>query len=362
MLFYAQTMPGIEEVAWLEIREKLAGARFVEKLYAKEKNGIVIFEYDGDPNDLLQLRTTEDVFILALSLDDVSRGWKDLYKLTELISKKGEFRFAIDALMMFQKTKNMTGTPTYRVISRQYGRYEYRRIDLARSVEKGMKARYKTWRHVDDHARVEVWVNLLGSRLICGLRLTDRTMRHRFNKVKELPASLRPSMAAAMVFLTQPEDDDVFLDPMCGSGTLLMERRLAGAYGQMLGGDIEKSRALATKLNVRGMRKKRPFQFSTQQLDAQTMPFATGSINKMVVNLPFGKQIGSPKEIKRLYPRFFAEVARVLKVNGRVIVLSSKFELVKNTVRRQPGLTLITGYSVAILGRWGRIYIIERTD
>ena len=30
-------------------------------------------------------------------------------------------------------------------------------------------------------------------------------------------------------------------------------------------------------------------------------------------------------------------------------------------VRKLPGLTITTGYSMAILGRWGRIYIIDVT-
>jgi hypothetical protein len=36
--FYAQTMPGVEEIAWLEIRDRLNNVSFREYLFAKEQN------------------------------------------------------------------------------------------------------------------------------------------------------------------------------------------------------------------------------------------------------------------------------------------------------------------------------------
>ena len=69
--YYVQTMPGVEQIAWLEIRRRLPRVRFVETLFAKDQNGIVVFEFGGDPADLLQLRTTEDAFVMAASLDDL---------------------------------------------------------------------------------------------------------------------------------------------------------------------------------------------------------------------------------------------------------------------------------------------------
>jgi hypothetical protein len=45
--YYAQTMPGIEEIAWLEIRDRLGKLKFAEYLFAPEQNGIVAFDYGG---------------------------------------------------------------------------------------------------------------------------------------------------------------------------------------------------------------------------------------------------------------------------------------------------------------------------
>ncbi|MCC6603994.1 MAG: RNA methyltransferase [Anaerolineae bacterium] len=356
--YYVQTMPGVEEIAWLEIRDKLPGAKFGETVFAKEQNGLLIFSYEGESDDLFNLRTVEDVFALAVSLDKVPRTKQVLPQLTELVTNSPEFQQAIDVAMT---QRNEAGRPSYRVISRLYGSHEIFRKQLGEAVERGMKVRYPRWRLVDDHAQLEIWANLLGSRLVCGLRLTDRTMRHRFNKPVELKAALRPSVAAAMIHLTQPADDDIFLDPMCGSGTLVMERRYAGAYAQMLAGDIVYDHVQAARQNVAALRKEPPTAFGTLHADAVRLPLATGSITRVATNLPFGKQISSPKALQKLYPAFFRELERVLMGgNGRAVVLSSEYELVKDAVRACPGLEILTGYSIAVLGQWGRVYIIRR--
>lgn len=355
--FYAHTMPGVEEIAWLEIRSRLPGASFGEYLFAKEKNGIVCFRDAGDVSALLTLRTTEDLFLQALSLSKLSRDWRDLRLIADRITNSAEFGRAVTTFLGLRKFK---GFPSFRIITRQVGRHQYRRKDLEAAIFKGMKTRYPRWRPVSDGGNVEVWANLLGSRLLVGLRLSDRSMRHRYKKVVELKASLRPSVAAALVYLSQPQPDEVFADPMCGSGTLLMERQYAGAYSYILGGDIVGERAIAARQNLAAQRKdlyQKPI--TVCQWDGLRLPFGDGAIDKVATNLPFGKQVGSDEAIRALYPAFFAELERVLHKEGRAVVLSSEFDLVKQSVRQCERLAIVTGYSVAVLGVWGRIYIIE---
>ncbi|MCB8945362.1 MAG: RNA methyltransferase [Ardenticatenaceae bacterium] len=353
--FYAQTMPGVEEIAWLEIRDKLPQAQFGEYLFAKDQNGIVVFQYDGDPKDVRQLRTTEDVFMQVLSVDKLSRGRRDLTHITEWVQQGEDLGRAVNDFLRFRK---FSKPPTFRVISRKYGKHEYRRKDFERAVWKAMQKRYPRWTPVADGGEVEVWANLLGSQLLIGIRLTDRTMRHRFDKVVELPASLRPSVAAAMVHLSEPNKDDVFVDPMCGSGTILMERIAAGPYRRLYGGDIAPERVEATKKNL--FQKVWLKSVLVRQWDVQQLPLNTYEADKVVTNLPFGKQIGQGQDLAKLYNAFFAELVRVLKPNGRCVLLTSEFDLLKEAVRQQPKLEVVRGYSIAVLGQWGRIYIVER--
>jgi 23S rRNA G2445 N2-methylase RlmL len=348
-------MPGVEQIAWLEVHQRFPHAALKEYLFAKERNGILVFEYAGEPERLLDLRTTEDVFVLALSVEIASRARNALPEVTRAIADGPLFE---QALHLFRQQRKPGPRPTYRVVTRMEGQHQFRRLDVEQAVFQGLaRCLGENWRFVEEEADLEIWANLLGGRLLCGLRLSDRTMRHRAYQVAHLPASLRPSVAAAMVFLTAPEPHDVFLDPMCGSGTLLAERLLSGKYTQVLGGDIDGRHVEAARQNLEGMGK----GWRVSRWDARKLPLAAASVDAVATNPPFGKQIGSRQDVERLYPAVVAEIVRVLKPGGRAVILSSQYELLKEVVRQQAGLEIVRGYSVAVLGEWGRIYLLKKT-
>ena len=349
--YYVQTMPGVERIAWLEIRQRFPRARFAEFLFVKDQNGVLVFDWAGDARRLLELRTTEDVFILVASNDRLSRDWRDLRTVAGLIERSASLNGAT------RQRRATAGRLTYRVISRKVGRHQYRRIDVQDAVITGIRRRFgNKWRLVDENAQIEIWANVIGSRLLCGLRVSDRSMRHRAYQSVSLPASLRPSVAAAMVWLTDPDSQDVFLEPMCGSGTIMAERVLGGSYRQVVGGDILPDRAAASAKNLTGIGK----PFAVCQWHACRLPLASESIDKVSVNLPFGKQVSSHAGVEELYPCFFAELERVLKPGGKAVVLSSEYDLVKRVLRERSHVLHTTGYSVAVLGQWARIYSLEK--
>lgn len=348
MQYYAQTMPGIEKIAWLEIRARLKGATFREFLFTREKNGIVLFDYEGAPGDLLALRTVEDVFALALPPQKLTRDWGDLRALANLVAESPLFE---SALRQVGKARGGRAS-TFRVVARKEGQHQYRRKDVGEAIARGIERRYRgRLRFIEEDADVEVWVNFLGSQVLCGLRLSDRSMRHRDYKAAQVEASLRPSVAAAMIVLAETGPDQVFVDPMCGAGTILMERALLNdGGGHILGGDIDRARAAAARRNLAGRAAVLPW-------DAGRLPLASASVDRIVTNPPFGKKISA--DLDRLYPAFLAEAARVLRPGGRLILISSEYERVKNLLRALPALSIRTGYSVAVLGQWARIYIID---
>ena len=155
--------------------------------------------------------------------------------------------------------------------------------------------------------RCGVWE--AGGELLCGVRLSDETMRHRTYKVAQVEASLRPTVARALVMLSEPADGDVFLDPMCGAGTILIERGMHSRYSQLLGGDIRPDAVAATRTNV-GPRYK---PIDIRQWDARDLPLDDGSVDRVVCNLPFGKKVCEPQALRPLYEGFASEVARVSK-------------------------------------------------
>ena len=357
LLYYAHTMPGVQEIAWPEIRARLPESSFEAFSEFPAKNGIALFRYSGAASDLLELRTVEDVFFLVQRTPKVEWGREGLSKIFRTIERN---RFIEKGLGIHRSIRHGggKGTRTFRVISRLAGRRQpFRRIDLERAVERALKNRLgRGWRAVDDGGEVEFWANLIGREFICGLRLSDASMRHRGYKQSHIAASLRPSVAAAMVWLTEPKPEDVFLDPMCGAGTILVERGLAERHRLLVGGDVRDVALQSASENI-GPRHK-PRQLF--RWDVRRLPLRSGTVDKIAVNPPFGKQLGSPEENRALYRAILREADRVLAVSGRAVVISSEIELIRDSLRRLERLQIVRGYPVTILGQRATIYIVER--
>jgi tRNA (guanine6-N2)-methyltransferase len=356
-LYYAHTMPGLEELAWIEVRDRLEGVSFEGTQALRDKNGFVFFRYAGQPDDLLELRTTEDVFFLVARIPKIAWGREGLTQIYQLVVQD---RFLDAGLRLHGQVARRAGRRggTFRVISRMAGgRQPYRRIDFQRAVEGALKKRLGgRWRAVEEGEDVEIWANLIGLNFVCGLRLSDAHMRHRDYKQAHVAASLRPSVAAGMVWLTEPQPGDIFLDPLCGAGTLLVERGMIERHAWLLGGDIDADALQAAAQNIGPRHKPRQLL----KWDAGRLPLVSGSVDKVATNLPFGKQVGSPQENRRLYRTVFREIDRLLRPHGRAVVLSSEAELIKDTLRQVKELQIVRGYSVTILGQRARIYIVEQ--
>ncbi|RCN28040.1 hypothetical protein ANCCAN_26221, partial [Ancylostoma caninum] len=56
--------------------------------------------------------------------------------------------------------------------------------------------------------------------------------------------------------------------------------------------------------------------------DAVSLPFRDSLFDAIVTDLPFGKKIGSIDDNRILYPRLLMEWERVVKPNGRLVVMT----------------------------------------
>jgi tRNA (guanine6-N2)-methyltransferase len=372
LAYLAQTQPGFEAIAADEIAQTLDGAIVRGTRSVADKNGMLLFDYNGDARDLIELRTIEDLFVVLATLPDLPPTRDALRALEQAANRATTVEPALTLARQVQQGSAGRGKLRFRVISRQVGTTAYRRVDAQRAIERGIATRGDhRWQLADDNA-IEFWLTLLPnpaarsagsgqagrsqSEAILALRLSDERMRHREYKLEHMPASLRPTAAAALAWLTQPVDDDVFLDPMCGAGTILIERANMGRYKLLLGGDRREEALAVARGNV-GPRYK-PIEL--RQWDARDLPIDAGSASAVAVNLPFGKQIGTPEENRALYPAFLREIVRVLRPGGRLVALTADGRSLAESLRRTNGLARRQTYPVQVLGQSANVYVIER--
>ena len=347
MRYFAETLPGIEEIIWLEIESRLPNPVFVETLFVKEKRGIILFDAGGETKLLAQLRTAVSVSAFAFIINKLERNTQDLREVTKLVSSSPAFEVAINQAMQFHK---QTGVPTYRIYSNLSGKYPYHKGNLAKAVAFGMERRYPDWQQSSQNPRLEISIRALGSQILCGVRLTDPDMHTTFSSAVELSSDLPPSIAAAMAQLSQPDATDVVLNPVSEDGLLLMERRLAGPYQQMIAFAPNSDAYERAQTNVDRQRKEAPHDTTITQQHFLDSGLDVNSVNKVLVDMT---------AVKTPIPAFLAELARVVGKNGRIILYATNYAAVKNNLRQIPNFTLTAEHSVYIHGNWGRIYVVE---
>lgn len=319
-------LPGLEAIAAEEIKRDLGGE------VRKSERGLVIFRVKEITPDLLKLRTTEDVFLLAWGTDSLTYRAGDLKQIRHWTAKEADWPQLLR--LHHSVHPKPKGRPTYHLVAQMTGTHAYRRIDAKKEMAIGLAGVFpSTWRPAEEDAAVEVWLTINGKTAVCGMRLSDKTMRHRTWKEEHTPASLRPTMAAAMVRMAGAAPGDVVLDPMCGAGTILGEQielskqRRAGRV-EVLGGDIDKTALRAAAANL-----KRVGPALLAQWDAVRLPIAADSVDRVICNPPFGKQLASPEEIGPLYRALVRESDRALKDDGRAVFLVSDMQPLRDAAR-----------------------------
>ncbi len=337
---YAMVQRGLEEIAADEITRDLGGE------VKKSGRGIVAFRLPTLDADILKLRTVEDVFLLAWGTDDLSFRATDLDKIRQWTRKVPWDQFLRIHHSIHPKPK---GKPTYWLVTQMTGEHGYRRVDARKALADGLAGVFpSSWKPAEENASVEVWLTIYGSTAVCGLRLSDRTMRHRPYKEEHLPASLRPSIAAAMVRLAGAGPEMIVLDPMCGAGTILAEQvdlaKQRGIQVTTWGGDIERNALLAAAANL-----KRFHPAILARWDARRLPLPDASVDRIICNPPFGRQLGEPEEIGPLYQQSIREWDRLLKPGGRAVILVGEPQPLLEAVRGV-GWSAQKQYRVRVLG------------
>ncbi len=346
-LFYVMTMPGLETVAFSEVREQIPDAELV-----KFARGIALFRTTATPEKLLELRTVEDVFFALAHVKGLGHG-PDALRVLHSATLNADIP---SALKRWRRAHGGVPPETWRVVSQKSGSHDFRRVDAGRAITNALqRALPRSMRQVKDDADMEIWLWLSGSELLIGVRLSDATMRHREYKREHLPASLRPTIAAAMSRLSNPTDQDIVLDPLCGAGTLLVERGLMAPFDRLIGGDIQDEAVGMARRNARNA----DVVATLRAWDARTLPLDDASVTRILTNLPFGKQIGSHETNEELYAVLIQEFGRVLASGGLMVTLTSEDRL-WNAALHEAGWKILKKVVLVVLGLPASIFVTER--
>jgi 23S rRNA G2445 N2-methylase RlmL len=324
---YAMTHGGIESTAADEITRDIGGE------VKKTARGLVVFRLDELTDKVLSLRTTEDVFLLAWGSDSLTYKADDLETIRNWTARKPDWEHLFKLHHRLRpKTK---GKPTYHIVCQMQGEHGYRRADARAAFIEGLSGKIPHgWHYNNENAWLEIWLTIYSKTAVCGVRLSDRTMRHRTYKLEHVTASLRPTVAAAMVRLAGVGPGMTVLDPFCGAGTIMAEtlyvaeQRSRGGEIRVIGGDIDPNAVFVTSQNLQHVGRA-----SLARWDSTALPLESQSVDRIVSNPPFGKQLSTIEKVGPLYEEAAREWNRVLRPGGRAVLLAMEHELLRRVLK-----------------------------
>lgn len=327
--------PGLEEIAKEELAEKLNSPNITET-----GRGKVFFHGKYHLEEFCRLSCVDNIY-MVVSRMFVGTRKQDLEQLYDHIKK-----------LDFSEAKRFLGIqdkPEIIVSASKRGKQTYSRFDLSAYITDLLVSTGKfVAGDIGKHnfpIRVDVDINTC----ILSVQLTTADFRFRGSNYGYMPGGIRPTIAAALIRVSKPDKADVFYDPFCGAGTIPRERaRIQNR--RILASDINPDAVVCTKNNL-------PGNIKVFQCDARNMKVKDNSIDVIVSNIPWGKQI-EVESIAELYTDFFHEAGRVLKDKGRIVILTDREEIVECAEKR--GFRISRKAVVSLHGLLAGVYFIQK--
>ncbi len=344
MQFYATLAPGLEYVSAEEIES--LGGRVTE---VRRGKGRVFFK--GDLRLMAKLnymaRTVERIMVL-LAVERFET-LEDIYRIVRGIDFswiREDQSFAIRPL--------------------RAGEHDFTSLDVGRVAGQAVIDSYMEDRGVRlkvdlDNPDVIIRVDVIFDEVYVGLDTTgDESLHRRGYRVYDHPAPLNPTIAAALVMLSGWREEKVLLDPMCGSGTIMIEagmigRRIApqklrksfqfvNVYGEKILEDVkreaEREERSEVKMPLIGVERFRKHIFGGIKNAcaagvSDTVHFIHGDATRIcvkhadfvVTNPPYGLRIARKGVIEKLYGGFLKALKDV--VSERVVVITAEDRILR---------------------------------
>ncbi|KAF6026708.1 THUMPD3 [Bugula neritina] len=215
---------------------------------------------------------------------------------------------------------------------------------------------------------LEVVIRITDNEVTFGIALTKVSLYHR-NVSEFSRTTLKANICAGLLRLADIQPNEIVVDPMCGSGNVIVEGALTHPHSFCLAGDIQEYCVGSSIANILAVNSKRQEQGLPQlnagviQWDATNLPLVTDSVDVIVTDLPYGKRMGNKVDNRKLYPMFLTEAARVTRPQSSRAVILTADRKCMNTVLPQvrkwwsmPRTTIINHGGIRSC-----IYLLRRT-
>lgn len=269
---------------------------------------------------LTELRTVDDVYLQLAHWETVGHTRA---MLVEFEDRAAALTPAVEqAIEAINTLRPLRARPTFSVTASFVGKRNYNTDEIKSAIAAGVESQ-NPWHYTADdrEADLNVRVFIEHEVALVGLRIGTRPLHERAWKVAERPGALKPSVAAALCRLAEVEPGQLLIDPCCGGGTLLIEAAISGAAAR--GGDLDPDAVEVARANGTAA----GYPITVEAWDSRHLPLPDASADRVLSNLPWGKQIAVDATLTHFYAETCREIERILKPDGVAALLTSQPEL-----------------------------------
>ncbi|KYN20046.1 PREDICTED: THUMP domain-containing protein 3-like [Trachymyrmex cornetzi] len=376
---------------------KVQEMRSIDHIFIVADNGSLSFTNDKEP-DLLQIRSynldilsnsdktwkkTLEAWKCATSFkgklyptneEYVEAKKEDLVAKTEMLEMRNKEKGKKDPYdwnvseMKEEKGKKRGQDPSksqendilkYRVTCERSGKHAIESKDVARVIGEILQDKFH-WLVDLSMYHLEIVCKLIDDQLITHLRVTHKSKHHR-NIINFGPTTLRSTICYNLLKLANPKLGDIIVDPMCGGGSIPIEAALAFPHLYVLCGDNDSRATDRTKSNMDASAV--TCKIDLVQWTASKLPFKDSFVDIIVTDMPFGKRSGNKSYNKIFYKKFLLEFGRIVKSNGRIILLTYDRNNFKDALMAAGDLFwVIKIIGVNVGGLPAAVYVLNRTQ
>lgn len=345
-VFEAETIEGLEAYSADELSTLFRGARSLQGKVIGTSKGSVQFTYGGSYRDLLSLRSVIAVYALqnfAVPRPKALLGHQHFTRLIQMISE---------------------------VLALQPRSYQTLHIEAAGS-DSSVMTRLKSelaaaagLTAASVHEKGDLTIRLRRAKGMDGwdalVRLSPRPLATRAWRVCNFEGALNAAVAHVMTHLS-PTDDEVFVNLMCGSGSLLIERLISKTRPKSAIGceiDANTLRCAVENLSAANCLNRA----SLIQTDATRLPLPPGFATHVVADLPFGQLVGSHQDNRTLYPAVLHEATRIASRDASFVLITHEIRLIEAALHDSAHWQIHKTLPITLSGLHPRIYWLRRTN
>ncbi len=318
--------PGLADVALNELRE-LARRAKLPLPAVQQRDDAIAFAWQGDPRVLHALRTVQSV----------ARVWRFDVPRPKALLGDAALRELVEGMRAVAAAAEPARFTALRLSAA--GRESAVMQRLARALADALELPLRA----DGDLLVRVRPGAQGGWEVLA-RTTPRPLSVRSWRVCDRPGGLDAALAAALVRLAGVRPDERVCNAMLGSGTLLIERALAGPAGCLHGFDVEASALACTERNAAAAGVEARLRL--WQGDATAPPGGAvagdnpARYDLLLVDPPWGDAVGDHGANAALYAALLESLARVAVRGARLVFVTHEVRLTERLLNEQSAWVL----------------------